>query len=65
MENRREFLLLICPDLIFLSLLLFFEVLGERAQAGDRINVRYLKEDSAISNGVIAVYKIIPLEENE
>lgn len=35
----------------------------KRAQAGDTIKVGYLKEDSDISNGVIAVYEIIPLEE--
>ena len=35
----------------------------KRAQIGDTIKVCYLKEDSDISNGVIAVYEIIPLEE--
>lgn len=35
----------------------------KRAQAGDTIKVGYPKEDSDISNGVIAVYEIIPLEE--
>ena len=35
----------------------------KRAQVGDTIKVGYLKEDSDISNGVIAVYEIIPLEE--
>lgn len=37
----------------------------KRAQIGDKIKVCYLKEDSDISNGVIAVYEIIPLEENK
>ena len=37
----------------------------KRAQIGDTIKVCYLKEDSDISNGVIAVYEIIPLEEKE
>jgi len=37
----------------------------KRAQIGDTIKVCYLKEDSDISNGVIAVYEIIPLEENK
>ena len=37
----------------------------KRAQIGDSIKVCYLKEDSDISNGVIAVYEIIPLEENK
>ena len=36
---------------------------AKRAQIGDTIKVCYLKEDSDISNGVIAVYEIIPLEE--
>lgn len=36
----------------------------KRAQIGDTIKVCYLKEDSNISNGVIAVYEIIPLEDN-
>ena len=36
----------------------------KRAQIGDTIKVCYLKEDSDISNGVIAVYEIIPLEDN-
>ena len=35
----------------------------KRAQIGDTIKVCYLKEDSDISNGVIAVQEIIPLEE--
>ena len=35
----------------------------ERAQIGDTIKVCCLKEDSDISNGAIAVYEIIPLEE--
>ena len=34
----------------------------KRAQVGDTIKVCYLKEDSDISHGVIAVYEIIPLE---
>lgn len=37
----------------------------KRAQIGDTIKVCYLKEDSDISNGVIAVYEIIPLEKNK
>ncbi|MDD6727039.1 MAG: hypothetical protein PUE16_06885 [Lactimicrobium massiliense] len=37
----------------------------KKAQIGDTIKVCYLKEDSDISNGVIAVYEIIPLEENK
>jgi hypothetical protein len=37
----------------------------KRAQIGDTIKVCYLKEDSDISNGVIAVYEIISLEENK
>ena len=37
----------------------------ERAQIGDTIKVCCLKEDSDISNGAIAVYEIIPLEENK
>ena len=37
----------------------------KRAQIGDSIKVCYLKEDSDISNGVIAVYEIISLEENK
>lgn len=37
----------------------------KRAQVGDTIKVCYLKEDSDISNGVITVYEIIPLEENK
>ena len=37
----------------------------KRAQIGDIIKVCYLKEDSDISNGVIAVYEIIPLEEKK
>lgn len=34
----------------------------KKAQVGDIIKVCYLKEYSDISNGVIAVYEIIPLE---
>lgn len=34
----------------------------KKAQVGDRIKVCYLKEDSDIRNGVIAVYEMIPLE---
>ena len=34
----------------------------KRAQVGDTIKVCYLKEDSDISHGVIAIYEIIPLE---
>lgn len=37
----------------------------KKAQVGDIIKVCYLKEDSDISNGVIAVYEIIPLEETK
>ena len=37
----------------------------KKAQVGDIIKVCYLKEDSNISNGVIAVYEIIPLEETK
>ncbi len=37
----------------------------KRAQAGDTIKVCYLKEDSDIRNGVIAVYEIIPLEKTK
>ncbi|MCH4019556.1 MAG: hypothetical protein LKE61_01595 [Erysipelotrichaceae bacterium] len=37
----------------------------KREQIGDTIKVCYLKEDSDISNGVIAVYEIISLEENK
>lgn len=35
----------------------------KRAQVGDIIKVCYVKEDSDISNGIIGVYEIIPLEE--
>lgn len=37
----------------------------KRAQVGDTIKVCYLKEYSDISNGVISVYEIIPLEGNK
>ena len=37
----------------------------KKVQVGDMIKVCYLKEDSDISNGVIAVYEIIPLEETK
>lgn len=37
----------------------------KKAQVGDTIKVCYLKEDSDISNGVIAVYEIIPLEKTK
>lgn len=37
----------------------------KRAQVGDTIEICYLKENSDISNGEIAVYKIIPLEESK
>ena len=32
------------------------------AQAGDLVQIGYLKEDSDISNGIIAVYEIVPIE---
>lgn len=35
----------------------------ESAQAGDRIAIGYLKEDSNISRGELAVYEIIPVSE--
>ena len=35
----------------------------ESAQAGDRIAIGYLKEDSDISRGELAVYEIIPVSE--
>lgn len=37
----------------------------KKAQVGDIIKVCYLKEDSDISNSVIAVYEIIPLEKTK
>ena len=37
----------------------------KKAQVGDIIKVCYLKEYSDISNGVIAVYEIIPLEKTK